>query len=91
MAVPQDLYAAMVDHQGACNAMLSIKDTVISKMRDVLSKKEMEHVRTLKLHAEVRHSMIPALCPSDVCLVSRIVKRGKAMMFGRMWTMCWGG
>ncbi|EIE20915.1 hypothetical protein COCSUDRAFT_43789 [Coccomyxa subellipsoidea C-169] len=42
----------MVGHQGACNDMLSLKDDVISKMRDVLAKKEVEHVRILKNHAE---------------------------------------
>ncbi len=63
MAVPQDLYAAMVGHQGACNDMLSLKDDVISKMRDVLAKKEVEHVRILKNHAEVRPRCMAAGFP----------------------------
>lgn len=57
MTVPQELYAAMVDHQSACNGMLALKDNVISRMRNVLSKKEKEYMHTLKSHAEVRFEL----------------------------------
>ena len=66
MTVPQELYAAMLDQQSACNGMLALKDTVINRMRDVLTRKDKEYMRTLKVHAEVtfepRHAALPAHC-----------------------------
>lgn len=64
MVVPQELYAAMVDHQSACNGMLALKDSVISRMRNTLIKKEKEYMRTLKFHAEVRFELVHATFPA---------------------------
>jgi len=65
ITVPQDLYAAMVDHQATCNEVLSLKDNVIGKLRDVVSKKEAGYVKTLKAHAEVRLCTMTCIEPDS--------------------------